>query len=252
MFRYWRITLPAILLLVLVFSCSKSTKNENGGGDTEDSLIDFTPKENEEAELIALCLSGELVAPDSLYEQIVSDLAAIRTTFGDTFEMVNQITFFPPWMASYLVMAFYDSAAQLIEAGEYEAWNELNQKYHVTEIKTHYIKYGCVSLVFEGRLNPFRLEEYYVVLPGVWYAEPNFWNGDWPNVYSRQTDLGFSYLFRYASGDCTVGCTHNEYWYFVCEDGDPVFIGYWAPKEEPDEPDWWEEARLNREHYCDP
>ena len=164
------------------------------------------------------------------------------------FEGVNGIGFWPPWMVSYLSMAFDESAAQLIAAGEYDAWDQLNEYYHVTEIKIG--GHGLVSLVFDGRLNPYRLAEQYRLLPGVLYAEPNFRDGDGPNVYARQTDFGFSYLFRYAYGDCPAECIHNEYWYFVCEDDGPVFIGHWVVRHEP-EPDWWQEARLNKEHYCD-
>jgi hypothetical protein len=248
MFKYCRIALVAILVLPLIFNCSKSTKSPSRNDDTE-TPVDFSPKENEEAELVALCLSEELVAPDSLYHRILNDLEAIRADFGDMFEAVNGIGFRPPWMVSYLSMAFDESAAQLIAAGEYDAWDQLNEYYHVTDIKIG--GHGLVSLVFDGRLNPYRLAEQYRLLPGVLYAEPNFRDGDGSNVYARQIDLGFSYLFRYARGDCPAGCTYNEYWYFVCEGGGPVFIGHWVFRSQP-EPDWWQEARLNREHYCDP
>ena len=248
MFKYWRITLEAILVFSLVLSCSKSTRNPSRSGDTEPP-IDVSPKENWEAELMALCLSGELTAPDSLYYRILNDLEAIRADFGDVFEPVHGIGFRPPWMASYLLVAFDESAAQLIVDGEYHAWDELNENHHVTEIKIG--GHGLVSLVFDGRLNPHRLAEQYQVLPGALYAEPNFWIGDGPNVYARQTDFGFSYLFRYARGDCPAGCIHNEYWYFVCEESGPTFIGHWVHRHQP-EPEWWQEARLNREHYCDP
>jgi len=249
MFKYCRVALVAILVFHLIVSCSKSTKNPSRTDDTE-TPVDFSPKENEEAELVALCLSGELIAPDTLYDDVLHDLTAIRAEFGDTLQAVNAIEFRPPWWrVSYLLMAFDESAAQLIADGQYHAWDQLNEYYHVTEIKIG--GHGCVWLVFDGRLNPYRLAEQYEVLPGVLYAEPNFRDGDGPNVYARQTDLGFSYLFRYARGDCPVECTYNEYWYFVCEDDGPVFIGHWVFRHEP-EPEWWQEARLNREHYCDP
>lgn len=239
MFKYCRITLVALLVFPLIINCSKSTRTE---------CPPLTPNANEEAELISLCLSGELIAPHSLYERVLQDLTAIRAEFGNTFEAVRGIGFSPPWMVSYLLMAFHDSAAQLIAAGEYHAWDELNERYHVTDIKIG--GHGLVSLAFDGRLNPHRLAEQYRVLPGARYAEPNLWIGDGPNVYAGQTDIGFSYLFRYAHGDCLAGCIYNEYWYFVCEQGRPRFIGHWVFRHEP-EPDWWQEAMLNKEHYCD-
>lgn len=240
MFMHWRITFVLISLLCVIISCSKSTKHED---------FEISPWAYEEAKLIALYLSGELEAPEDLYNQVLRELVAIRSTFGDTFEMVNRITFWPPWMVSYLLLAFHDSTARQIEAGEYEAWDELNEKYHVSEIKTEGIKHGFVSLVFEGTLNPFRLAEQYAVLPGARYAEPNYLDGDGPNVYARQTEGEITYLFRYAHGDCTAGCIYNEYWYFVFEGDRPVFVGHWIPYEDPREPRWWTEAVLNQQLY---
>ncbi|MGB7062909.1 MAG: hypothetical protein WBF13_11230 [Candidatus Zixiibacteriota bacterium] len=249
MFKYWRIVLVVMLILSFMVGCSKSTKTETGNDDTEKPPIDITPKENQEAELIALCLSGELIAPDSLYDDVLDDLTAIRAEFGDTIQALNAIEFWPPWRVSYLLMAFDESAAQLIADGEYHAWEELNEYYHVTEIKIG--GSGLVSLVFDGRLNPCCLAEEYEALPGVIYVEPNFGDGDGPNVYAREATDGLTYLFRNAWGDCPSGCTSNEYWYFIFEENEPVLVGYWRQHQGDPQPEWWEEARLNREHYCD-
>jgi hypothetical protein len=88
------------------------------------------------------------------------------------------------------------------------------------------------------------------VLPGVEVTSPNFIAGDWSNVYARQTQDGLTYLFRKGWGDCPSGCIYSEYWYFSFDGDQPVFVGHWAPTVEPEEPDWWEEARLNKENYC--
>lgn len=250
MFKYGRIALVAILVFSFIIGCSKSTKTETGNEGTERPPLDFTPKENQEAELIALCLSGELIAPDSLYEDVLDDLTAIRAEFGDTLQAVNAIEFRPPWWrVSYLSMAFNESAAQLIADGEYHAWDELNEYYHVTDIKIG--GHGLVSLTFDGRLHPGRLTEEYEVLPGVLYAEPNFRDGDGPNVYAREAMDGLTYLFRNAWGDCPSGCTFNAYWYFIFEANEPVLVGYWPKYQGDPQPEWWNEAELNLEHYCD-
>ena len=137
MFNACRITLVLILLSCLIISCSKSTRNETDDEKTGPPPVEFAPKENEEAELAALCLSGELVAPDSLYNQILSDLAAIRATFGDTLNVVIRVKFKPPWIAGCLILGFDSITAQQIANGEYHAWDELNQQYQVMKIDTH-------------------------------------------------------------------------------------------------------------------
>ena len=251
MFMRRRITFVLILLLCVFISCSKSTKNETSNETPEAPPVEFTPRENEEAELIALCLSGELIAPDSLYEQVLSDLAAIRATFGDTFELINQIKFMPPWQAGCLIIGFDESTFQQIRNDEYHAWDDLNQQYHASNIDTipFHLDGGIVLLTFEGRLHPWCLTELYSVLPGARAPSPNFIAGDWSNVYARQTRDGITYLFRRGWGDCPSGCLYSEYWYFIFEGDQPVFVGHWAPDEDPNEPDWWEEARQNEEAY---
>lgn len=241
MINVWRATLVLILSSCLVISCLKLASNEESK---------LTPKDNAEAELIALCLSGNLIAPDSLYKQVLSDLAAIRSTFGDDFERLNRITFVPPWRAGGLIIGFDDTTAQNVANGEYQAWDELNKKYQLTKINTRLIGFiGTTELYFKGRLHPRRLAGLYADLPGVSYTELNGRIGDSPNIYPRQTEDGITYLFRDAWGDCASGCIYSEYWYFVFEEKQPILIGHWVPHEEPQEPHWWDEAKQNIEQF---
>ncbi|MGB8657026.1 MAG: hypothetical protein WCE90_04485 [Candidatus Zixiibacteriota bacterium] len=252
MFKCCRVPLVLISLLCAVLSCSKSTKNETKTNHTGPPPLSVTPRENEEAELMALCLSGELVAPDSLYNQVVNDFAAIRANFGDTLPIVDSIKFMPPWAAGRLIIGFDTAAVRLFCHGEYHAWDTLNQRYEVTRIDSlaalHWI--GLVLLRFRGRLHPYRLAEAYAVLPGVRAASPDGRIGDWPNVYAGQGDGGMTYLFRNGWGDCPSGCISSEYWYFAFAGNQPTFVGHWLPEQEHQVPEWWEEAKQNKEHYC--
>ena len=243
MFTYCRITLVAILVFSLIINCSKSTKTK---------CPPRTPKANEEAELIALCLSGQMVAPQDLYEQVRRDLASIRATFGDTLEATRLISFWPPWQPGELGIGVDDTTAQQILSGEYHAWDALNEKYELTSMNTRHLSgIGAVFLTFRGRLHPCRLGELYERLPGVEITTPNHIPGDWSKVCARQTLTGMSYLFHHGWGSCPSGCIYSEYWYFRVDDNWPMFVGHWVPHEDPNVPEWWEEAKVNRDHYCD-
>lgn len=244
MVKVWRIALLLSFLSYGLVSCSNPF-NPLNNQDTE-----LTPEGDEEAELIALCLSGELSAPDDLYNRVLRDLAVIRVRFGDEYESIQSIRFRPPWVVGCIIMSFNDSTADEVANGEYHAWDELNQKYQVTEIDTSSIRYKWIVLYFKDKLHPRRLSELYGALPGVRYAEPNHIFGDSPNVYPRQTRLGITYLFRNAWGDLPSGALCNEYWYFtVYEWIQAIFIGHWDPYRDPKEPGWWDEARKNIELY---
>ncbi|NIN01462.1 MAG: hypothetical protein GTO24_26225 [candidate division Zixibacteria bacterium] len=252
MLKHWQIGLVLILLFCLIFNCSKSTRNENDEVIKEPPPVSSTPKDNEEAELMALCLSGELVAPDSLYDRILNDLADIRASFGDTIEAVTLIEFRAPWVAGCVMIGFDDTTFQQILDGQYHAWDTLNEQYQVIQMHTMPIGgSGAVLLIFAGRLHPRRLAEIYAPLPGVRTTHPNGIIGDCPNVYARDTEDELTYLFRNAWGDCPSGCIYSEYCYFVFEGAQPRLVGHWPAYQGVEAPDWWEEARLNKEHYCD-
>jgi hypothetical protein len=240
MLKSWRSTVVVLSLVCLGISCSKSTKHED---------FEISPWAYEEAKLMALCLSGELEAPDDLYNRVLRELAAIRSAFGDDFQPITRLTFHPPWLMHCLTVWFDDTTAQKVAGGEYHAWDELNERYHVARVDTHAVGIGFAKLYFKETFHPRRLAEQYAPLPGVSHAEPNGFDGDWPNVYPRQAGSGITYLFRYAYGDCMGGCIYNEYWYFVFEGDRPVFVGHWIPYESQQEPYWWKEASLNRQLY---
>jgi hypothetical protein len=239
MFKCRRFPLTLLFLTFLVIGCSKSTKYRE---------YEIPSWAHEEAELISLCLSGELEAPEKLSQRVLNELAAIRSTYSDEFEPITGLVFTAPWLVSCLIVGFDSSSAAQVARGEYHAWDDLNRRYHVSRIDTHAIKFRAVTLYFELVLHPRRLAERYRILPGVSYAEPNGLIGDFPNVYPRKANGHMTYLFRYAQGDCPSGCIYSEYWYFVFSGNLPVFVGHWIPYEES-QPDWWDEAGLNRALY---
>lgn len=232
------------LISFLVISCN------NPFGPPGGREFELTAEDYEEANLIALCLSGEITAPDDLSHRVLDDLASIRSEFGDMFESLQRIRFSPPWVPGCLLVGFDSATAQKVASGEYHDWDELNQKYQVKEINTSSIRNNWVVIYFKDKLHPRRLSELYEVLPGVRYAEPNGIGGDFSNIYPRETLAhGMTYLFREGWGDCPSGCIYNQYWYFPIYAFNPLIIRYWNPDEDPKAPSWWDEAKQNIELY---
>lgn len=206
----------------------------------------FGNKPNKEAEEMALYLSGNLTAPDELYEQVRSDLAAIRYEF---FGNGTGIEFTPPWILGEFFVSFNDTEYQMIVNETYDAWDELNSEYAVV-VDNIYKIIPTAYLVSECRWHPVRLAELYENLPGVKHVAPSRWAGDFSNIYPRQTGNGITYLFRWGSGDCPMGCINNHYSYFVFKDGEPISLGHYDPSKDP-KPDWWDEASKNRDRIMD-
>jgi hypothetical protein len=229
-----------LFLLSALISCSKSTKHDT---------YQLPPGAYREASLIALCLSGELEAPEFLSNEVLIELATIRSIFGDDYP-ITRLEFMPPWVVGCLIVVFDDTTAEKVANGEYQAWDQLNHWCQVTKINIYEEpRHNFVKLNYEKLMHPNRLGELYQNLPGVIHSHANYLEGDWPNVYPRKMDGTMTYLFRYAWGDCPAGCIYNEYWYFIFEGDRPLYVGHWVPYYGPELPKWWEEAKLNQEAY---
>ncbi|UCF04737.1 MAG: hypothetical protein JSV33_12550 [bacterium] len=224
----------SIYIMLPFFGCSSTT---DCSGDCEPDII--TERQYEEAELIALFLSGEITAPETLTVHILNDLRAIRYRYGNRHVPILTVPFVPPAPPSCFYITFDDTTTQKIEGGTYHAWDSLNATYGLNEVRP--VFGGDFNLYFDGRLNPWRLIEFYETLPGFVTAHVCPRIGDSPNIYPHRTLDCFYYLFRDAWGDCLSGCIFSEFWFYKVEEYVPSFIGHWDPQEDPEEPEWWPE-----------
>lgn len=145
------------------------------------SDVTMTPMGNEEAEEMALWLSGSLVAPESLYLRILGDLGVIRGTCGDSIPQLRDIEFFSIWETSRIAILITSEAMERFHAGEYDDLDSLNTHLRLASME-HFFN-NWLLLKFEGRLNSNRLVDIYVAEPSVVFGEPAGYAGDWPNVY---------------------------------------------------------------------
>ncbi|MEW5874264.1 MAG: hypothetical protein AB1752_03675 [Candidatus Zixiibacteriota bacterium] len=201
------------------------------------------PWEDEEAENIALLLSGHLCAPRDLYEQVRSDLAAIRESWGDTMPRVSTIRHHGFFIPGTLSLGVTPETLNQIQNGVYTAWDSLNQRFRLRE--TDISGYALVvHLTFEARVHWDTLSVAYADLPGLRWVEPQSYGGDWPELYVRRVDRGIGYLFSDAWGDCYAGCAYSHYWYYRVQGRCIEYVGNWFPQAEMPEPEptWWEEA----------
>ena len=200
---------------------------------------------SDEAKLVALCLSGELRAPCALTRHVESDLATIRTAYQEQHQIVKEIQFRPPWVHSCLMITFDYENWALVRGGEYNAWDDLNEKYGVTRIDIKLLS-GFVLLYFEGIMHPRRLREAYRELPGIRSITLDRYAEGGQKVCPRSVDGNITYLFQ-AGGDFAQRPV--EYFYFILDGGSPTLVGSWeyVPGEDP--PGWWEEARQNINLY---
>ena len=246
--------IPVLILLIsisaLLLFCSKITDFGDTDGLSElERLLEQTPRADKEAELAALWLSDELLAPESLYQEIRDGLSIIRSNYG-IWENFNPFSLHFQYnlVESMIFIRFTDSIVAQIRQGTYTGWDSLNTLYRVIEIDTSWFSFiGSVKLYFKGRLNPEILARHYRQLDGVVGAEASSYGGDWSNVYPWIVDGKLAFLFRQAWGDCPCGCEYSHFWYFKKENGSYEFVGDFNSAIDSLAPEWWQKVKWA---YC--
>ncbi len=262
--KYIRIFLAIAITIsfAIIYSCSRSVnspdynsqadENSPGTGD----IIGYSPADimgsnrpDREANLMALWYCNKLIPDIDTYTRFHEGFTALREEFGDSIPEVA-IPFFTPWVPGEILVCLSDSADAEYEAGNYTAWDFLNERLFIEEIREplypHVLK--MYKLSFKSNLNPTILESYYDTLPGVLFADPNGYVGDWPCTYPWIIEDTLTFLVRDAWGDCPAGCINSHFFYFKETSTGFELIGSWLKWDEP-EPDWWPEAKVAYETY---
>jgi len=170
----------------------------------------------DDAVVLGLELSGELLAPPALVSQIDQDLTAIRTTFP----YITDIHVKADWMPGELIVGMTEVAFAEYVAGNFTELDSLNSEYGGVETRRwEFIE--AIKLEFSEPYHPEVLDAIYELVDGVRYAEPNAIIGDGNDISSEETGY---YLFKRGWGDCMMGCTYNAYWEFSVAGGVAMLV----------------------------
>ena len=216
-------------------------------------LIAQTPRADEEAEMAALWLSQELVAPESLYVEIRDALKSVRRQYKDSIPELSRIVFDHPW-SEKLILPYLDS----IGIANYRMGNHLEIDSLTELLNGEVLDTTCrtwngsfiVTIKFPGCLNIDTVGNMYLELASV-PAINHYWRfGGWPTVYPwRLPDGRLTLLFDDAWGDCLAGCAYSNLWYFRI-DGDSIeYVGNYLADGTMTAPDWWDEAKAGYEEF---
>lgn len=196
---------------------------------------------DENIELLALQLSAGPWADRAIYERLVRDVSAIRRIE----KRVKLVTYRARYDARLLNVHLTPDALAQAKQGRYEAWNCLNS--HLGAHVTEGFQPGYMEVRFSG---PYKVEmpaESYSKLVGVTHAAPGLMIGDGSNIYVTRRGANWVYVFDLAGGDCPVGCTTHELYYFhVSAGGRAREIATWKPSSA--EPPGWVKSYFRQYH----
>lgn len=154
---------------------------------------------DDEAEQLAMILSGELRAPLDEYERIQGDLAKIRAAHPELQNVVDD----PDFVPDHLLVGI-NNALPL------DAYHALNDFYLVTNEQ---IIGSFRVLTFCDDINAIALAPIYEALPVVTFAEPDGLIGT-SNKITVQKKAGGTYGYVIEDGfcDCFDGCDCKRTW----------------------------------------
>ncbi|HTV26036.1 MAG TPA: hypothetical protein VMG12_45375 [Polyangiaceae bacterium] len=171
--------------------------------------LGLTPRADVNLEQLALSLEpGNVTASQAVYDRVLTDVAAIRALVPDRAD----IGYRAPHDGKTLYLGLSDVAAQSIGAGEYSAWDCLNEPYgaSVGELNEGLGGNWSLLITLRGIYDVSRIAERYAELPGVTTAEANFALGDGSSLCAAREGERYQYVVDRAGGDCPAGCTEHD------------------------------------------
>lgn len=198
----------------------------------------MTPRADAEAELLAIEASGEIVAPQPLYDRVGAELAAIRADEPTLVAIVAR----PSWPPSSVDVTLDEEGRAAYDAGTFDAWDCPNALYHATAVEDGFL--GSLVVRFSGRYDVQQVLVDYEAVEHVVSAEPELVGGDdGPDVCLSIAGELHTYVFDDARGDCPAGCTEHLYTGFTVDlEGTITALGSFDPAEPVTPPAWLEDA----------
>lgn len=214
------------------------------------AVILHDPFEDSEAEELALELSGEFIAPESLYIRLHSDLTRIRSEWGDSVPIVLRQTYQFRYVPGEVVLFLHDE------------FNTTEWLMRATELDLIRSQYGFDSVeVTENRItlrSRYRINTRYLLakferLPGICWGQTTYTSRD--AFGAAQVGDTVDYIFL-IPGICSYVCSPSRYYWFS-SDGDNVdYVGLMVQERNDTIPDqfkavWNRRNGTSHAHYFD-
>ena len=261
-----RIKLPFLTLIsgIVAFGCGNSGSVVQP--DPTERIREFvamTPRVDGEAELAALYLSKELVAPESLYSEMKEALRLIRANYWTDNSQFREFKFYHRWGERGVFVPLNAGGVEAYRAGQHHDIDSITELlngevYDTLDYEPFHPFFPLpdtaalgVSILFPGYLNIDSVVTMFQTLPTVGVLlHPHSYLPQLRNFYPWRLDDGrLSFLFadEWVGGDDPCNCNH--YWYFRTGSNEVEFVGEFMDSLYNPKPAWWEEAKVGKDKY---
>ncbi len=191
------VRVKAIASLVLFCSCRGAPPPDLGA----------TPRADQNLELLALSVSGTVIARQEIYDRVVRDVTAIRASHPE----VQGIEYLSRDSGNSLLLGIDAATRSAIEGHTYHDWDGLNARWRLAD--SHFLSatLQILFLQFSGIYDMAEVAREYAALRGVISSEPDG-RTDGSTICLTLDGDWYRYVFDRAGGDCLSGCiTHHEF-----------------------------------------
>jgi len=239
------------LTSVSLLSCTDKTSNPQPPDEYTEfkQQIAASPREDETAELMALYVSGNEVAYQTIYDKYQSALDLVMSQYRDSIPQLDSAGFVYPAEVSRVALVVNESFKTALRANEYVEWDSLNELFDVSDIDTMEMEENSlVDLYFEPRLNSQLVgEKSYSRLSGI--TNTGYYPVQYDSTMIYPWRIGtvgdtYTFLLRLSTGTGDIYDHSHRFWYFRVADNEAEFVGYHEWSSVSVEPDWWTEAIL--------
>ncbi len=170
------------------------------------------PRQDRDAELLAIHVTGELYAQAHIYDRVKRDLTFIKKR--DKYTAAYPV--YPYYLPDTLQLRPVPRVVEQIKQGRYHHWEQLNRLFRAKSIN---IFEDSVVLKFNARLNMPLVAQLYESLEGIEHAETADISGLLSDAYYADICLSiepvsgnFIYIFFHRSSNCLMGsCSTFNY-----------------------------------------
>lgn len=227
-------------MILLLWACSSeptSTVSTPEGcdgwtGATTDDQVLATPRPDPVAEKLAVCLTGDVVADEAVYDRVSRDLYSI-------WSVAPQLKTILPRLPGDGHRLSLDMTAGAVADADDDGRFACPAEHYDAD----FVDDGQdVVASLDGVYNLAAIAGDFLAIPGVRDATPEP-VADGPRVTGGIDGDIYHYVFDDRGGDCTDGCDQGDASFWTTgPDGDttPVDEVRWGPEDEPDDlPDWY-------------
>jgi len=227
------LTASSVFLLLGCQSSDDTTETEL----VENSELENTTHMEGDAAILAVETSKNVQVDVSDYLQIQNELIVIEAINNN----LSDISAFSTWPINQLKLGFTTETDIVYQNGNYTAWDDLNTRYKLSNIKEIKFPSGNhYTLTFDGQYNTELLVEKYSTLPGILYVETGGQIGDASDICLEITDSLHYYIYDLAWEDCPSGCAKHIYSGFSVDAAFNVTIlGTYINEELEPMPEWF-------------